>query len=66
MSPRIGQTLEIDVSGLRIGSQWLSGSDARGTVVAVDEGVITLRLDLDGRGAREITVSPGRVLRLLA
>lgn len=64
MSVEIGQTLEIDLCGLRLGSRWLNSVGA-GKVVAVGPGVITVLMNLEGRGPREVTVSSGRVRRRL-
>jgi hypothetical protein len=57
----IGQKVEIDVFGLRVPGLGSGYEQATGTVVALGPGIITVRLDVGGSHASEVTVSPGRV-----
>jgi hypothetical protein len=58
----IGQRVEIDLFGLQVGDGGRVGPAGTGTVVALDPGVITVRLE-HGLGApSEVTVSQRRVL----
>ncbi len=60
MSLVLGRTITVDLSGLQ--SLGLPAGEATGTVVALDPGAITIRLERDGEPDTELTVSPGRVL----
>ena len=58
----VGQKIEVDVFGLQVPGLRSGEAEARGTVVALGPGVITVRLELGGRYPTEVTVSRGRVI----
>jgi hypothetical protein len=58
----IGQRVQIDLFGMRLGGRHSWDAPAEGTVVGLGPGVITVRLERDG-GVSEVTVSPGRIER---
>jgi hypothetical protein len=61
MRHKIGQRVEVDMFGLRIGEGTLDGSAvASGTIVAIVWGSITVRLDTHIE--TEVTVGPARLL----
>jgi hypothetical protein len=58
----VGQRVEIDLFGLHVGEGgWMSPAGT-GTVVALDPGAITVRLERGGGAPSEVTVSHRRVL----
>jgi hypothetical protein len=59
---QIGQRIQIDLFGMRLGDPHRWDAPAEGTVVGLAPGVITVRLEGYG-GASEVTVSPGRIER---
>jgi hypothetical protein len=59
-SLKVGQVVRVDLSGLRPGSLPREEEPIRATIVALDPGVITVRL-MFGHEPSEVTVSPGRV-----
>jgi hypothetical protein len=59
----VGQRVELDLVGLQVMGGGLP--HGAGTVVALDPGVITVRLD-HARGASEVMVSHRRVIGRLA
>jgi hypothetical protein len=54
--------VQVDLFGLRLPVARAGDLCAAGVVVALDPGVITVRLELAGETA-DVTVSPGRVQR---
>jgi hypothetical protein len=58
-SLKVGQVVRVDLSGLRLGAVLVEEEPIRATIVALDPGVITVRVL--GREPSEVTVSPGRV-----
>jgi hypothetical protein len=60
---RIGERVEVDLFGLRLTSDLPRAPIARGIIVAIAPGTITVRLE--GRRV-EITVGPNRLVRSAA
>lgn len=63
MSLQIGQKVQIDLFGMRMGGLCPGQSHAEGTVVQLEPGVITVRLRRRDGGVADVTVSPGRIER---
>jgi hypothetical protein len=59
---QIGQRVEIDLIGLQAGTS--SAPRAVGTVVALDPGAITVRVDHGRTPGTDVTVSARRVMEL--
>ena len=62
MSLRIGQTVQIDLFGIRLPGL-CPGESQQGTVVGLEPGVITVRVRRGDGSVSEVTVSPGRIER---
>jgi hypothetical protein len=58
-SLQVGQRVQVDLFGMRLPHREQGAAEC--TIVALDPGVITVRLDGSGRGTSEVTVSPGRI-----
>jgi hypothetical protein len=63
MSLEIGQRIQINLFGMRVGGVGAGDSPAEGTVVGLGPGVITVRLQQENGALSEVTVSPGRIER---
>jgi hypothetical protein len=55
---QIGERVEVDLFGLRLGGELSDAGVASGTIVAVAPGTFVIRLDDHG----EVTVGPSRLL----
>lgn len=64
MSFQIGQKIQIDLFGMRLAGLAPGESRAEGTVVALEPGVITVRLRRQDGVPTDVTVSPGRIERV--
>jgi hypothetical protein len=63
MSLEIGQKVQIDLLGMRMRGLCPGQSQAEGTVVQLQPGVITVRLRRGDGGVADVTVGPGRIER---
>jgi hypothetical protein len=56
---QVGQRVQVDLFGMRLPDREEAATEC--TIVALDPGVITVRLACSGPGPSEVTVSPGRI-----
>lgn len=63
MSLQLGQKIQVDLFGMRLSGLPPGESQAVGTVVGLEPGVIMVRLRRSDGGVADVTVSPGRIQR---
>jgi hypothetical protein len=61
MSLQLGQKIQVDLYGMRFSGLPPGESQAEGTVVQLEPGVIMVRLRRGDGAVSEVTVSPGRI-----
>ena len=62
MQVEIGELVEVDLFGLQVAGTFVSDARSVATVVGLGPGTISVRVQLEGLSAMELTVSSGRIL----